>query len=309
MNAAPAPQPRGGRRLAGALLLAVAAVPLAGLALAACAPAGWHPTTLARHLAVHLAIAALPFVLWQGRRPWAGAVYLCLAIPALWPWLAAAWAPRAPAPAAGAATAVVANLYYANADHRPALAALDGDVVALIETLPGDRQALRGDRRWPHQHWLVTPDRVGGFALLSRWPMAAEELDLLDAPAIRARVQAPWGPLTVIAAHPWSPGRPYAARMNRRQLAELAGHGATTPGPLLLLGDLNATPADPGFAGLRAAGLLPPHGGGPRTWPSFLGWAGIAIDHALAKGLALGAAEPVWLPGSDHRGVRVRFGP
>lgn len=292
----------------GRLALLLAILPALGLGLAALGPTGWWPATLAAHWAPHLAVLCLPLWCWQGRRPAVGAILLALHTQALWPHLAAAHAPRAAAPGPGAATAMVANLYYGTRDHAAALAGLDGELVALIETVPADRARLRADPRWPHQRW-VQPPAFGGCALLSRWPLHATELDLDQAWGLDARVQAPWGQVRVIVLHTRSPGDAAGLAANRRQLAELAGLAETEPGPLLVLGDLNATPGDPALRALYATGLRPPHDGRPRTWPAWLGPAGISIDHALGRGLALGGAAVVPLPGSDHRGLRVRFAP
>lgn len=285
-------------------LLALAAAPVAGLLLAALAPTGWWVAGLARHWAPQLAVLSLPFWCWQGRRPLAGLGMLLLAGAALWPTLLAAYAARAPAPHGGF-TAVTANLYVHSLRHGEAIARLDGDLVGLIETRRDDRALLAGDPRWPQQRW-AQPFGAGGCALLSRFPMRAKELELAEAYGLDARIEAPGGTLRVILIHTQSPTRPMHAAWNSQQLLELAALAETEPGPLLILGDLNASPADPGIAALRAAGMLPPHDGAAATWPSWFGPCGIGIDHALVRGLALGGAEAIDLPGSDHHGLRVR---
>lgn len=289
-------------------LLAASALPAAWLLLAALAPTDWWPAQLASHWAPQAAILCLPLWCWLGRRPWPGAAILVLNAAALWPWLVAAWTPRAQQPGAVQATAQVANLYFAAPAHAAARRVLDAEVVALIETIESDREALRADPRWPHQHWMV-PHGHGGMALLSRWPMRAREAMLDQAPMIDARVEVPWGPLRIIAIHTSSPGSQKRSALNRSELARLGDLVRSNDGPLLLLGDLNTTPAGSGFRSLLATGLQQADGGSPASWPWFLGPCGIAIDHALVRGLRLGAPRPVWLPESDHRGLRVAFGP
>ncbi len=198
-----------------------------------------------------------------------------------------------------------ANIFY-GADHAESLKLIDGDIVALIETRDDDREHLRNDPRWPHQRW-IGPLNFGGIALLSRWPMRSKELDMLEAPGIDAVIEMPWGPVRVVAVHTWSPKNPNSNGRNMRQLRELAGLAATEPGPLLIIGDLNASPGHPGIAGLREVGLRPPHGGSPATWPSWLGPLGITIDQALVRDLRLGDCQPIDLPGSDHHGIRVQL--
>ena len=289
------------------VLLVAAVVPVAGLLLAALAPTGWWVAALAMHWAPHLAVLSLPFWCWQGRRWQVGLAMLVLSGAALWPSILAAFAVEAPAPQDGI-TVTTANLYFRSPRHAEAIARLDGGLVALIETRPEDYALVAGDPRWPYQRWQ-RPAKVGGLALLSAYPMRCKDRELEQAYGLDARIELPWGPLRVLVLHSWSPMGPTRCAGNRRQLAELAGLAETEPGPLLVLGDLNASPGDPGLRLLRGAGLRPPHGGAVRTWPSHLGPFGIAIDHILARGLALGAAEAIDLPGSDHHAVRARLSP
>lgn len=298
------------RRLRQALI-AIATIPVFGLILAALAPAGWFPAQLASHWAVHFAVLSLPFWCMLGRHPAVGAGMLLLVAAAIWPQLQAAHADTAPPPAAHAPTAVSANLYFYAPDHRQALAdltALDADLMVLIETQAADREQLRNDPRWPHQTWQSSRV-VAGTGLLSRWPMRSVPLDLAGAAGFDARISTPDGPLRVVVLHAWSPRDDRRTRVNQRQLEELAGLAATEPGPLLVMGDLNSSPATPGMQALREAGLRRPDGGEVHSWPSWLGPAGISIDHVLARNLALGGAVPIDLEGSDHHAVLVRFGP
>jgi endonuclease/exonuclease/phosphatase (EEP) superfamily protein YafD len=284
--------------------LVVAATPVAGLALAALAPSGWWMAGLARHWAPQLALLSLPLWCWLGRRPAIGLTLLLITGTALWPTLRAAHANQAPAPGSAAISATTANLYYHSLQHAEAIARLDGELVVLIETRPEDRALVARDPRWPHQHWQQPPN--GGIALLSRFPMKAKDFELEEAYGISARVELPWGPTRVLCLHTWSPRGAHTAAGNQLQLVRLAGLADSMPGPVLILGDLNASPADPGIAYLRRTGLLVPHGGEVRTWPSWLGPFGIAIDHVLGRGLALGGANAIDLPGSDHHAVQVR---
>ena len=297
-----------GRRLPPALriaLLIAAAVPVAGLVMAACTHLGWWPGQLAQHWTPQLAILSLPFWIWQGRQPIIGGGLAVLGAVTLWPAIAAAHAPRSEAPTGQTINVMSANIYV-RADHSASLRLLEGDVVAVIETKDGDREALRNDPRWPHQRW-IGPVNLGGVALLSRFPMRSKELDMLDAPGIDAVIEMPWGRTRVIAVHTWSPRNRQMIERNLQQLHDLAGLAATEPGPLLILGDLNASPGHPGIVALREAGMRPAHDGSPATWPSWLGPFGITIDYGLVRGLRLGGTETVDLPGSDHHGIRLQL--
>lgn len=285
-------------------LVGMTALPVAGLALAALAPTGWWIACLAMHWAPQLAVLALPFWCWQGRNWKVGLGMLLLCATALWPTVAAAFANQAPAPTGGI-TATTANIYFRSEQHAEAIARLDGELVALIETRSEDHALVMADPRWPHQHWQ-RPRKAAGMALLSAFPMQAKNVELGRCYGIDARIAMPWGTQRVIVLHTWSPTTPSHQVGNHLQLAELASMSETEPGPLLVMGDLNATPGTPGMRLLRATGLRPPFGGEVRTWPSQLGPFGIAIDHVLARGLALGDASAIDLPGSDHHAVRVR---
>ena len=90
-------------------LIGLAALPVAGLALASCAPTGWWLPSLAMHWAPQLALLSLPFWCWQGRGWKIGLGMLLLAATALWPTMLAAFAQQAPPPTGGI-TAVPSRL-------------------------------------------------------------------------------------------------------------------------------------------------------------------------------------------------------
>ena len=109
--------------------------------------------------------------------------------------------------------------------------------------------------------------------------------------ALRATVEAPWGPVAVTTAHlsfvPWR---------GRRQLGALARVAGDGPGPAVLLGDLNLPPRVVGTV-LRRSGWRTLPGG-----PTFHSWSPVAqLDHVLVRGpvvlddLKTGPAGP-----SDH---------
>jgi endonuclease/exonuclease/phosphatase (EEP) superfamily protein YafD len=69
--------------------------------------------------------------------------------------------------------------------------------------------------------------------------------------------------------------------------------------PLILAGDLNATPWSYAFEDfVRAANLTP--GRVVPTWPAFLGRLGIPIDFVMARGVTVEELETGPALGSDH---------
>jgi endonuclease/exonuclease/phosphatase (EEP) superfamily protein YafD len=123
---------------------------------------------------------------------------------------------------------------------------------------------------------------------------------------IEAGDGAATGAILVIATHPPPPMSAQYADWHDRQTAALADLVAASRDPVVLVGDLNATPGSEAHRRLLAAGLRDTrqgHGWQP-TWPASLGWAGIPIDHLLVSP-AVGCPRRDLSPdlGSDHRGV------
>jgi endonuclease/exonuclease/phosphatase family metal-dependent hydrolase len=108
--------------------------------------------------------------------------------------------------------------------------------------------------------------------------------------AVVARVEAPAGPLEVVATH-LSYLRPWNVRQLRRLMAALHGRGR----PLVLMGDLNLGPRRVG----RLTGLTPLASGA--TFPAHA--PRVQIDHVLADGVSAIGGRVVRLPLSDHRAL------
>ena len=174
----------------------------------------------------------------------------------------------------------------------------------LIEVLPSDEAALRGDPRWPHQSWHHDPE-WNGSAILSVHPLGqVVVVDPRHAAIVTATLTVAGRPLLLVAVHPFAPESMAHARERNAQCARLAQLVASDPRPVVVAGDFNLTVGNPAWRDLhRAAGLLRWRGAAPATYPSWLGGLGIAIDHVLVRGLELRSLAAVQLPGSDHRGV------
>lgn len=295
-------------RLLWALLLGA----LAGTALAQTA-AWWWPGELVVHWTLHAAVVLTVVAALLRRRHGA---WLAMAgvVLAAWPWLLAAWSPRAPLPAEGQRRLrlVHANIHAGNgADARALLPAVDADLVTLVEARPRDRAALAGDPRWPHQAWFLRPPRRDGtgehgVALLSRHPLAwSVEHDLGGECLLEAEALVDGRALRVMVAHPKAPMTPRRMALREANFARIAASAAAVRGPLLAVGDWNCTVASPSWRAFSAAsGLRPPSAPTTATWPSPLGPFGIRIDHVLASGgVAIGEVGTFAVPGSDHRGI------
>ena len=195
--------------------------------------------------------------------------------------------------------------------------AMDAPHVRFVPALAGT----------PGGSWTPAGDGVPpgspsyGIALMSRHPVLSWQVVRLPAPhlrvplrlpgsrlpvlvsdeprvAIAALVKGPFGPITVCTTHlSFVPG------WNRRQLRTVMSGLGDGGDPLVLTGDLNMGPGP----AARVSGLRPIPAGAtfPADHPSR------QIDHVLVRGpiTALGPAESLRLPLSDHRALVVSCGP
>jgi endonuclease/exonuclease/phosphatase (EEP) superfamily protein YafD len=273
---------------------------------------------LAQHLTLHLGAVALLcwLALWIGRGWLTKWLALLLAVvhlgPVAWTWMPGPIA----APPALPVRVMSVNLLSSNTATAAVMAWIRSeqpDLVAAQEVSPAWATALNEALAVSHPHRLVQPSTDNfGIALYSRWPLPGARTDLLGGPvpSVIARIDAGDGAATraiqVIVTHPPPPMSGQYAEWHDRQTAALADLVAASRDPVVLVGDLNATPGSAAHRRLLAAGLRDTrqgHGWEP-TWPASLGWAGIPIDHVLVSP-AVGCPRRDLSPdlGSDHRGV------
>lgn len=224
--------------------------------------------------------------------------------------------PRATASANGTLTVVSFNAHYANEDAARLagyLAAGNPDLVGIVELAPGMTKGLEAKlAALPHR--VLLPGTVEGLGLFSRYPVELlhqrSGADAPDAwPAIIVRVHATGGPVTVALMHPPPPLRELAPE-HAAQMADFGRRLAAIPGPVIALGDLNATPWSASYRRFRReAGLEAGYPGalGPASWPTVAPVALLPVDHVLARGFEVvsGARGPDL--GSDHYPVLARL--
>jgi endonuclease/exonuclease/phosphatase family metal-dependent hydrolase len=195
-----------------------------------------------------------------------------------------------------------------------AMGAVDSQFVAALSGTPGGTwMAATGDEQPGSASY--------GIALISRFPVISWRVVRL--PALRTRVpvwfrdshraavvsdeprvavaaviDGPAGPMTVATTHlSFVPG------WNQFQLRRLVRALAGTREPLVLTGDLNLEPGPVARAGgLRSIAAAPTF---PAETPTR------QLDHVLVRGplAAVGQAEAVRLPLSDHRALVVSCEP
>ena len=137
------------------------------------------------------------------------------------------------------------------------------DVVALQELNPAVARALHQELadQYPYQALDPQPG-VTGMGVLSRYPLRSLAVAFPDGWVGRPQVLAldlAGQPVTLVNFHavpPLARGRladslRYSVAERERQAVFLVGLAADHPGPLLVLGDLNATEQSTAYAGLR----------------------------------------------------------
>lgn len=295
-------------------LVLLAAIPAC---LAAPAPflAGWHWTLDQLACFPVQALAALLLasgLLLLARRRRAAAVLLAFATLAAAAVLPGCWRSPPAGDADGQPVRVLTlNLLRGNEAEAPrALAAIASsapDVLFCSEVTPAWLDALdAGLAELPHRCTRTDPGYFG-VALFSRWPLTAAEILPLGfdwAPAVRAVVQTPGGPLGVLGLHAPRPGA--GARCAERDHALGCVPAALAPLPTsrLVLGDANATPWNHAFSTmLQATGLRQARDGTwAPTWHAMLPFfLRVPIDHVLVAPTIgvehCGTGAPF---GSDH---------
>ena len=191
-------------------------------------------------------------------------------------------------------------------------------VVQLIEQeQPDIAVLLEGNARWqasterlrgayPHQYLL---DDAGNFGiiLLSRWRLSnisplkdIDESGITRLSLLQADVELPGGALHVIAAHPIPPLSAKLRTLRDQAMALISQQVQGQRGPVLLVGDFNATIWTDAFQTLMHESEL--NGATMRpSWPAPLGSFGIGLDQILGThGLIIGPVRTGPAQGSDH---------
>ncbi|MCH9694303.1 MAG: endonuclease/exonuclease/phosphatase family protein [Gammaproteobacteria bacterium] len=202
------------------------------------------------------------------------------------------------------------NVLSTNSNYERVINAIDAeqpDVVFLQEVtdewLLGTRELLK---QYP---FTYSEPRLGNFgiAVFSKIPFDSVRhvnSPPLDYPTIVATLTVGSDTLTLISSHPTIPLGKHLYYARNEQMESLAGLVMGTTGPVVLLGDFNASiwcaryrelEASTGLHNVRRGfGILP-------TWPIFMPFARIPIDHILVSdGIGVKDARVGKRVGSDH---------
>ena len=205
------------------------------------------------------------------------------------------------------------NVLTANADKARVLAYLtasEADVLFLMEIDAEWAAALEPLKRsHPHHHLEPRQDNFG-LALFSRLPLRnLRSFRPADGPpAVQAELVHEGRSVVFLGAHPPPPLGGRLAALRDAQLAALARQVAELDRPVLLAGDLNATPWSQALRPLAKAGLTCRHPGWPPTWRAGSIFA-LPIDHAfVTPPLVLLSRRTGPNVGSDHRPLDIELG-
>lgn len=235
----------------------------------------------------------------------------------------------------GALRLMTYNLNYANPDFGKtldAIAAADADVVLLQEVSERWRDALleRFAARYPQRAFRIHTRMAGGLAVLSKLPIAREELWAPPAgtgawfPAERIVVTAPFGALQLLNVHlrpaldrgSWIRGYMTTREVRRKEI-EAHWKSLDRETPTIVAGDFNEDPGGRAVAFLAQQGLARVAATGPKTWRYQVSARGLPfdllkldIDHVMIDGrLSAREARVLDAGTSDHRPVVVTIAP
>ncbi len=209
------------------------------------------------------------------------------------------------------------NLYNGSADSdalAAVLASTAPDVVAAQELAPNAADVITA--ALPHGH-LEPATNSTGIGIATRYPGTVRPFPMEQRHGLSAVLEpADWPllqtALEIVTVHLANPlDRPFSHTrgLRRSQVASIVGHVARTAQPLMVIGDLNATPVWPVYRrltrvmrdGVHDTGTVK-RTWGPRWWSPRL----LRIDHVLVRGgVRVTRAEVVTIRGSDHSGLVV----
>ena len=285
------------------------------------------------NLAPQLAAAMLPLLALAlaRRRPLPALVLAAAILTTAW-MLVGARAPRETGPPApGVLRILHCNVLSSNPridDAEAFVLGGDHDIVTLME-LPRDiGRALRAggaSERYPH---LLTSGPIKGYSgwvtILSRWPLEPWSDGSLtpgnprpdDATGTMCAVaRTPLGPVGIVAVHassPWAPARWRIGNIVARRAASIASEMRARGLPVVIIGDLNATPTGARSRALARDASLSrskPWHTPSGTYPAWLPWPlRVAIDDALVSdAFRVRSWRTLKCPGSDHSALEIEL--
>jgi endonuclease/exonuclease/phosphatase (EEP) superfamily protein YafD len=251
------------------------------------------PLDLFAHFRIHYCalFSALTLALLFLRRPMLAIASLTGAVVSFLPVVGYTRMPAQSASAHSEALRVVSlNVWFRNHDYaRMAeyLRATNADAIVLQEATRPAAQRLHA--LLPSYRYAHIDKEWHGAAVLSKWPLqAAASRPLAGYGSRAAYVQFEWrgSPLTLLGVHLHWPLGAFNAHARNAELIAVSALARAQAGPMLVVGDFNTTQWSYHFQrAVREAGLKDCARGQQvaASWPSYVSWIGIRIDHCLAS--------------------------
>lgn len=299
-------------------LLQAAAVVTAVFSLLTSFPSVHRNVELFSHFRLqYLAVSLLLWLIFAALRSPAYSVMLVVAVALnasyIVPWYLGEMAPEGPNPIKLMNANVLAN----NDQYDRLIDSIHAeqpDVIFLQEVSPewlDGLTAIQSD--YPFSYAEPRHDNFG-IAMFSRLPLdSVTHIDSppMDYPTIVATLTVDGERLTLVNTHPTIPLTQSGFDARNAQLRSVAEVVNAADGAVILCGDLNTSMWSPAYGALeettglenarRGAGILP-------TWPTFMPFAMIPIDHALVSdGVHVVEIERGERSGSDHLSLLVTF--
>jgi endonuclease/exonuclease/phosphatase (EEP) superfamily protein YafD len=239
---------------------------------------------------------------------------MLLNMAAVWPYLGAPGTVRAANASDEPITVLTVNVAAHNfrfAGLRESIVTELPDIVVVSELT--SRWATRfGELESLYPEKIERPEEgAGGIGLYSRLPLTdANIVDLAGRAMIVATALAGETEFRIIGVHLATPVTPAGGRQRGLQLAALESRISQSDLPTIVLGDFNLSVYSPVFrAFLDRTGLSDSLAGrGPDiSWPTWLPYAGIPIDHCLVtRSVTVLAHRRLGNFGSDHWPILAR---
>ena len=188
---------------------------------------------------------------------------------------------------------------------------LDADVVFLWETSqPWRDDFAAATLPFNQSQPLQVGSTIGGL-VLTRESAQVRLLDTGARSSIEVRLPFGDGEIVIIGAHPFPPISASRAADRDEHLSAVARYAATIDGPVIVTGDLNATPWSSAFRPLGDVLVNSMDGfGWQATYPAGTGLLMMPIDHLLHNEHLTTVARSVGPDlGSDHLPLTVTLAP
>ena len=208
------------------------------------------------------------------------------------------------------------NVLTSNDDHDAVIDFLHSthaDVIFLMEVDDVWISALRPLLKTHPHHWQNVRQDNFGLAMYSRVPL--QEITLLtdelrsSVPSLQVLIKHAGREFRLLGTHPLPPISSFYAASRDQQLSAIPDWVSTIQEPILVIGDLNASPWSHAMSSLtRSSGLRLAANAWQPTWRLNSPFA-IPIDHALTtKSLRITGRQIGPDVGSDHRAQIIDLG-